>query len=73
MSKLYAWLDSTTVLHWLNDNGEYKTFVSNRVSKIKRKYFIEWKYAPTKKDPADFASRGCEIRSLDNKWCKGAT
>ena len=42
------------------------------MSKIKGKSFIEWKYVPTKKDPADFANRGCETCNLDNKWCKGA-
>ena len=42
------------------------------MSEIKGKGFIEWKYVLTKKDPADFASRNCEICNLDNKWCKGA-
>ena len=32
--KMYPWLHSTTVLYWLKDNGEYKTFVSYRVCKI---------------------------------------
>ena len=41
--KIYAWSDSTTVPHWLKDNGEYKTFVGNRVSRNKGKSFIEWK------------------------------
>ena len=26
----YAWSESTVVLHWLKDKGEYKVFVSNR-------------------------------------------
>ena len=30
----HAWSDSTVVLHWLKDKGEYKIFVSNRVAKI---------------------------------------
>ena len=31
--KIYAWLDDrTTILHWLKDSGEYKTFINNRVS-----------------------------------------
>ena len=50
--KLYVWSDSTTVIHWLKDNGEYKTFVSNKVSKIKGESYIEWKYVPTKENPA---------------------
>ena len=69
--KIYAWSDSTTVLHWLQDNGEYKTFVSDRVFKTKGKSFIDWKYVPTKENPADLGSRGCETCKLDNKWWEG--
>ena len=57
----YAWSGSTTVFHWLKNNGEYETFNGNRVSKIKAKSFIEWKYAPTKENPAYLGSRVCEI------------
>ena len=67
LRKIYAWSDSTTVLHWLKDNAEYKTFVSNRVSKIKGKTFIKWKYVPKKENTADLGIRGCEICKLDNK------
>ena len=66
--KIYVWSDHITVLHELKDNREHKTFVSNRVSKIKGKSFIEWKYVPTKEIPADFGSRDCEICKFDNKW-----
>lgn len=41
--------NSTTFLHWLKDNGELKTFVRNRVSKIQEKGFIKEKYVPRKK------------------------
>ena len=33
----YAWKDGTVVLHWIRSDGNYKQFVSNRVSKIKSK------------------------------------
>ena len=32
---IQCWLDSTVALHWLNDNGEYRQFVANRVNKMK--------------------------------------
>ena len=54
------------ILHWLNYNGEYKTFVSNRVSKIKGKCSAEWKCVPTKNDKVDLGSGGCEIFKLNN-------
>ena len=37
----YAWSDSTVVLHWLKDKGEYKVFVSNRVAKIREHSYLE--------------------------------
>ena len=69
--EVYAWSDSTTVLHWVKDNREYITSGSNRVSKIKGKSFIEWKYVPTEENPANLGSRGCKICKLDNKWSEG--
>ena len=66
--KIYAWSDSIIFLHWLKDNRKYETFVSNRVSKIKGKSYIEWKYVPTKENPADLGSGGCEMCKFDNKW-----
>ena len=62
---MYAWSDSTVTLHWLKDNGDYKVFVCNRVAKIKEKDFINWKYVPTKQNPADLGSRGCDIGKLE--------
>ena len=60
VTKIYACSDSTTVLHWLKDNGKYKIFVSNRVcgrvSKIKGKVL---------------SNGNCEICKLDNKWLEG--
>ena len=38
------------------------------MSKIKGESYIEWKYVPTKENPADFGNRGCEICKLDNEW-----
>ena len=37
------------------------------MSKIKGESFIEWKYVPTKENPADLESRGCEITTIDDK------
>ena len=59
-----AWSDSTVVLHWLRDSGEYKVFVSNRVGKIKQHDYLDWFYVPTKSNPADIGSRGCELGKL---------
>ena len=68
---MYAWSDSTVTLHWLKDNGDYKVFICNRVAKIKEKDFINWKYVPTKQNPADLGSRGCDIGKLEQNWWEG--
>ena len=63
--------DSTVVLHWLRDHGSYKVFVENRVKKIFE--FIEWKYVPTKQNPAGIGSRGSPISKLGDLWWKDPT
>ena len=69
--EVYAGSDSTVTLHWLRDNGEYKVFVYNRVAKIKEKGFTNWKYIPTKQNPADLDSRGCNVDKLGQTWWGG--
>ena len=66
-----AWTDSTVVLHWIRSEGNYKQFVSNRVSKIKSKKEISWRYVPTKENPADIGSRGCMVKDLKENWFNG--
>ena len=47
-----GWADSTVVLYWLNEKGNYKQFVGNRVNKIREKELINWYYVPTEENPA---------------------
>ena len=44
------WTDSTVFLYWLNEKGNYKQFVGNRVNKIREKEFINWYYVPNKEN-----------------------
>ena len=67
----YAWSDSTVVLHWLKGKREYKVFVSNRVAKIREHSYLKWNYVPTRNNPADLGSRGCELRKLCEFWWNG--
>ena len=67
----HAWTDSTVVLRWIRSDGNYKQFVSNRVSKIKSKKAISWKYVPTRQNPADIGSRGCMMKDLSENWFSG--
>jgi Pao retrotransposon peptidase. len=59
-AKTVFWTDSTIVLQWLNKSPDtLKIFESNRVSKIQTLTDIQqWRYIPTKCNPADALSRG---------------
>jgi hypothetical protein len=57
---VYAWTDSTVCLLWINGQGNYKQFGSNRVKKINEEK-IEWRYVPTQQNPADIGSRGAKF------------
>ena len=37
VDKLVAWNDSSTALHWIRGNGNYKQFVKNHTDKIREK------------------------------------
>ena len=54
----HCWSDSTVALYWINGQGEYRQFVSNRVRKIREHSNIQWHYVPTEENPADIGSRG---------------
>ena len=63
-----GWTESTVVLHWLRDQRITKYLSKNRVRKILSHEFIEWKYVPTKQNPADIGSRGNPISELGDLW-----
>ena len=71
------WSDSTVALSWIRSvDKEYKQFVENRVEEIRRLSCPnDWKYCPTKENPADIASRGKSASKLaaDDKWWYGPT
>ena len=59
-----GWTDSSVVLCWLNKKGYCKTFVGDRVNKIRKKEFVNWCYAPIKENPAHRVSRGSMIVNI---------
>ena len=66
-----GWTDSSVVLYWLNEKGNYKQFVRNRVNKIREKEFINWYYVPNKENPAEIGSRGSLIVNISRVWWEG--
>ena len=65
---IQCWLDSTVALHWLNDNGEYRQFVANRVNKMKSQENVLWRHVPTSDNPADLGSRGGSVTTAELWW-----
>lgn len=68
------WLDSKTALWWINNRGEWKQFVRQRVNEILRITRKEdWAHCPGEQNPADVGSRGELASGLkENKlWWRG--
>ena len=63
--------DNTAVLYWLNEKGNYKQFVGNRVNEVREKEFINWYHVPTKENLADIGSGGTLIVNISRVWWKG--
>ena len=71
ITSLHYWTDSTTVLHWLANKGNWSVFVRNRVNKIKELTGVDWKYVPTEHNPSDLGTRGVHTSKLGDFWVKG--
>ena len=71
----YTWTDSTIVLQWLAQLPRtWSTFIANRVSSIQQILpRSHWRYVSSKDNPADLASRGCNVKQLikTDLWWKG--
>ena len=68
---VYVWTDSIVCLQWINGQGNYKQFVSNRVKKINEEK-IEWRYVSTHENPADIGSRGTtRDLQVNETWMNG--
>ncbi|KAI2646060.1 Transposon Tf2-9 polyprotein [Labeo rohita] len=69
------WTDSTSVLKYIfNDTTRFKTYVANRVRKIRDlSEKSQWRYVNGFLNPADAASRGLSIDSFlgSDRWLHG--
>ncbi|XP_035980606.1 uncharacterized protein LOC118556656 isoform X5 [Fundulus heteroclitus] len=75
LSATTFWTDSQSVLKYIaNDTTRFHTFVANRISFIRNHTeTTQWKYIPTKLNPADMASRGVSASTLVKckQWLQG--
>jgi len=69
------WTDSTTVLHYINnENKQFTRFVANRIRFIRASTEpSQWRYVPSADNPADHASRGVSVAKFLqlNTWNNG--
>ena len=69
------WSDSTTLLNWLikKNPQEFKVFAANRLAEINECSNVsEWKWVPTKENPADDTTRYTPSALLKNsRWFLG--
>ena len=70
----FFWTDSQITLAYIqNEDRRWKTYVANRVAKIKSITTREqWRFIPGKENPADLASRGASAEDLQQStWMSG--
>ena len=72
--ELVLWYDSSTVLHWLENRGQYRQFVQRRVDEIQElTKGVKLKHVPTAENPADLGTRGLSPQQLEQSklWWNG--
>ena len=60
------WVDSLNVVFWIQGQSrDYKPFVSHRIGEIpEHSNPDQWRYVPTKLNPADHGTRGLTVSEL---------
>ena len=63
--KTYCWTDSQIVLHWINSQKLFKSYVQRRVNDIKTKApTADWRYVYSDCNPADYLSRSMTAKAF---------
>ena len=73
VSSTFMWIDSTTVLQWLNSGSKQPMFVANRIGEILESATVDqWFYVLSGDNPADTGTRGISAESLKtSSWVNG--
>jgi len=75
LARIIFWTDSMTVLRYINNERKrWKIFVANRITEIRQHSEPDqWRYVPSKENPADCATRGLSTReiTLNSSWLAG--
>ena len=72
IERSYIWIDSTSVLQWLNSTSKLPVFMANRVSEVLESTTIdEWFHVSSGDNPADTGTRGTTVEALKVRgWVK---
>ena len=73
IENMYLQTDAQCVLWWLNSKKDLSVFVRNRVKEINKDCDIKFGFVSTSENPADVATRGTTVSSLQNNslWWYG--
>ncbi|XP_033250890.1 uncharacterized protein LOC117189926 isoform X3 [Drosophila miranda] len=74
IERVVYWSDSEVTLYWIRSHpSSLSTFVSNRVAEIQEwSDDATWRHVPTKQNPADIVSRGCDVDEIvQSIWVEG--
>jgi hypothetical protein len=66
-----VWSDSQCTLFWIQSSKVQTRFIENRLQEIRKAANVEFRYVPSKDNPADQASRGVPLDSVGDLWWHG--
>ena len=71
--RTFFYTDSMNALYWITKQDNWATFISNRVSEIRKLTNPQdWRHIQGKWNPADLPSRGCNPKELlKSQWWNG--
>ena len=72
--EVFYWCDSQVVIYWINTARKLSPFINNRIKGIRENSKpSQWRYCPSKENPADISTRGSNLEDLQNNklWWKG--
>ena len=72
-SEIVCWSDSQIALFWIFGKGSPEPYVKNRLIKHQAALSLgDWKYCPSKMNPADAITRGLSMKELtESRWTDG--
>ena len=69
INRIVYWVESMTVLYWLDNKATWSHYVRNRVKKIQELSKGEWQHVTTYQNPSDAGTRG--TTKITEMWLKG--